>query len=183
MNQQSILTAPQYSAEYPAPPSVHWTVLLAAWAVISLLIECLVPKLLRDLLNSLVIDSWALYICLWMRKLDSESMSAFWCGAFVVVELAFFAVSIQHPRSPGQETTAITLGFASAALWIVMIWIVRAELLKHYNDREPIGLHLRVLRSFAYSFVYFQYHLYSIAQCKKRQAEGLVANQGRTLLP
>jgi len=31
--------------------------------------------------------------------------------------------------------------------------------------------------------LYFQYHLYDIAQFKKRQAEGLIENAGRTLIP
>jgi hypothetical protein len=179
LDQPSTASSPQYDIEYPLPPRVHWAALLAAWALSGILIDCLAPKPLQDLLNSLVVDAWALYICLWIRKLDADSMSVFWCGAFVVAEIGcFIAMTPQH-RSPGLETTTITLGFASLALWIILILVVRADLLKHYNDREAIGLHLKVLKSIAYSFLYFQYHLYKIAEFEKRQADSSVTNRSR----
>jgi hypothetical protein len=154
---------------------VHWIALLAAWAFISLFIAVFTDESLRTPLSSLVLDAWALYICLWIRRLDSDSMAAFWCGASVVFELAWLAAaSRQHP-SPRLVTLIETLAIICVALWIVMIWVIRAELLKHYNRREPIGLQLRLLRSFVYSFIYFQYHLNEIARLKNRTSIGLYA--------
>jgi hypothetical protein len=155
--------------EYALPPRVHWIALLAAWAVSWFLIRLIAPTPLWDLMDSLLIDAWALYICLWIRKLNSDSMCVFWCGVFVVVELACFASLNPQHRSHGLDTATSIFGFATVALWIVMIWVIRAELMKHYNDHDPIGLHLGLLKSLIYSFIYFQYHLNKIAVAKKQQ--------------
>lgn len=110
-------------------------------------------------------------------------MGAFWCGALIVAEIGFFTALTPQHRSPVLETTTTILGLSALALWVTLIWIVRADLLKQYNEREPIGLHLGIAMSITYSFLYFQYHLYKISQLKKRQAESPLANPSRALLP
>jgi hypothetical protein len=65
----------------------------------------------------------------------------------------------------------------------VVIFSIRDELQKHYNEREPIGLHLGGVLTFFFSYIYFQYHLHEIAQFKKRQTEGVLSGTSRTLFP
>jgi hypothetical protein len=169
--------------EYPPPPRVHWLVLALVWGAIGYLIDQLAPQPYRNLLNSLIPDAWAFYLCLWIRQLDPESRCAFWCDVYLVVELSFAALTIHQHPSPTIQTLTSLLEIASAILGIATIYLVRADLLKHYNEREPIGINLGGVVTFFFNFLYFQSQLYPIAQFKKRQAEGIATAAGRTLLP
>ncbi|MGD0737184.1 MAG: hypothetical protein ABR976_18785 [Terracidiphilus sp.] len=169
--------------DYPSPPRVHWLVLALVWAAIGYLIDQLAPQPYRNLLNSLIPDAWAFYLCLWIRQLDPESKSAFWCDVYLVVELACASLSIQQHPSVTIDTLTNLLLIASGVLGIATIYLIRADLLKHYNEREPIGIELNGVLTFLFSFLYFQSQLYPIAQLKKRQAEGIATAAGRTLLP
>ncbi|MGA2887588.1 MAG: hypothetical protein ABSE51_06015 [Terracidiphilus sp.] len=183
MNQPSIISSLQYSPEYPPPPRVHWLVLLLVWWTLGALIGWLVPSPYQNLLNSLVVDAWAFYLCLWIRTLDPDARCIFWCDAYVVVELACAAMTIrQNPSAMHERLTGI-LGLTSAVLGIATIYLIRADLEKHYNEREPIGLHFSLAKTFFFSFLYFQSQLYDIAEYKKRQAKGIVDNPSRTLTP
>jgi len=55
------------------------------------------------------------------------------------------------------------------AFGTLLTFVIRAELLKHYNEREPAGLKLGLFMTFFFSYLYFQYHLYKIALAKKQQ--------------
>ena len=169
--------------EFPPPPRVHWFALFLAWTAVNYLIKFFTPQPYQTLLNSLVPDAWAFYLCLWIRQLDPESRSAFWCDLYVVVELGFAALTIQRHPSPTTETLISLLEIASGILGIATIYLIRADLLKHYNEREPIGIYLGPVMTFFFSFLYFQSQLYPIAQMKKRKAEACVPEAGRTLLP
>ncbi len=178
----SITTIQQYDAKFPAPPRIHWFILLLVWWGLGALIGLLAPKQYQNLFNSLVADAWVFYLCVWIRNLNPDSKCPFWCDVYVVVELACAITTIrQNPSGLHMWITEI-LGFASAILGIVTIYLVRSDLQKHYNEREPIGLQLGSIMTFFFSFIYFQYHLYDIAQFKQRQAEGVVDNQSHTLL-
>jgi len=160
---------------------VHWFVLLLVAIVWNALIMWLTPHRYHDLLNSLVGDAWAFYLCLWMRRLDENSRSAFWCDAFVIIEMAAASISIaQHP-SVHLQLIGDILTTISTILGLVTIYMVRSDLLRHYNEREPIGLHLGPWMTFFFSFLYFQSQLYEIAQFRKRQAKGLVTDSSQTL--
>ena len=100
-------------------------------------------------MTSLVVDGWAFYLCLWIRKLDHESLSPFWCDVYVIVELAFSAFGIgQHPSAQIQLISSI-LGFASAVLGIATIFLIRRDLVKHYNEREDFTLVLGPFLTFS----------------------------------
>ena len=182
MEQSGIAAVPLIKAEYPPPPRVHWTALLLVWLALGALISWLAPKPFQNLLNSLVVDAWAFYICLWIRTLDPDARCIFWCDAYVIVELACAATTIRQTTSALHEWFTDILAFLSAVLGIATIYLIRADLLKHYNEREPFGLDLGPTKTFFFSFLYFQSQLYDIAQFKKRQAEGVVSNSDRTLL-
>ena len=169
--------------EYPPPPRIHWFVLLLCWWVLGTLIARFAPKPYQNLLNSLVVDAWAFYLCLWIRQLDPDARCIFWCDAYLVVELTCAALTIQQHSTPTVTLIWGILAMASTILGIATIFLIRADLEKHYNEREPIGLHLSGGLTFFLSFLYFQSQLYPIAQLKKRQSEELAASTGRTLLP
>jgi hypothetical protein len=162
---------------------VHWFVLLLVWWVLIALIGWLAPQSYQNLLNSLVADAWVFYFCLWIRALDPESQSPFWCDVYVVVELACAATTIQQSPSARHMWITGILGLASSVLGIATIYLIRSDLKKHYNEREPIGLQLNPWMTFFFSFLYFQSQLYGIAQFKKRQAEGMIDYPGHTLQP
>jgi hypothetical protein len=155
--------------EYPPPPRVHWLVLLGVSVILDFIIDYYAPKPFQEILTSLAVDGWAFYLCLWIRKLDHETLSPFWCDVYVVVELAFSAMSIgQHPSAHIQVISSI-LGFASAVLGIATIFLIRRDLVKHYSEREDFTLVLGPFMSFFFSFFYFQYHLYDIAEQKLKE--------------
>ena len=162
---------------------MHWAVLLLVWWALVALIGWLAPKPYQNLLNSLVVDAWAFYLCIWIRSLDSDAKSIFWCDAYVAVELVCAATTIRRNPSALHESFTDILAYLSAALGIATIYLIRSDLLKHYKEREPIGLELDPVKTFFFSFLYFQSQLYDIAQFKKRQAAGVVSNSGRTLFP
>jgi hypothetical protein len=181
VDQQSIQPGIYPGSEYPPPPAVHWFALLLASIAAGILINWLAPAPYRNLLQSLVGDGWAFYLCLWIRQIEPDSHTAFWCDAYVVVELGYAALTIrQNPIGLLEITTGI-LGFASFALGIATIYMIRADLLKHYNEREPIGIYLSPVLTFFFSFLYFQSQLYEIAKQKKRLALGFSGNPSRTL--
>jgi len=174
-------TQPGVVPGYPAPPRIKPLVLFLAWFILSILIEQYAPKPYQDLLNSLVVDAWALYLCLWIRRLDPDCKSAFWCDVYLVVEIAFASLTIRQHPSQGVQSLIVVLGIASGVLGIATIYLIRYDLQKHYNEREPIGLHLGSVKTLFFSFLYFQSKLFEIAQFKQRQALGISEDPSRTL--
>ena len=157
--------------------------LLTAWVVFAILIAICTPKEDWEFFSNLAVDVWALFICLWIRKLDPRSMSIYWCGAYVAVQLASSVPSAPQPYTLGLEVVIVASGLLRLVLWIVTIYVVRAELLKHYNERELIGLRLGGIMTFFFSFLYFQSRLYPIVQFKKQQEKIPGNNPGRAPLP
>src|ERR1700710_1629213 len=91
---------PLAERDYPDPPRVHWLVLLCGFGIVNMLIAWRGPMHYQELLQSLVVDAWAFYLCLWIRRLDPDSLSPIWCDVYVVVELAFAGLSVwQHPST------------------------------------------------------------------------------------
>jgi hypothetical protein len=158
------------NAEFPAPPKVHWVALFLAGIAVGILVAIFVPRPYQALANSLVDNAWPVYFCIWLRELNPDSNSFFWCDAYVVVELGYASMALV--RNPSQLTHAVAglLGLASTVLGIATIFIIRKELLRHYNEREPNGLHLDGVITFFFSFLYFQSQLYPIAKAKNEAA-------------
>ena len=164
-----------FDPKFPSPPRIHWLVLAVAWLGIVRCINQYAPATWRGIAHSLVIDAWVFYLCNWIRQLDPESKSPFWCDVYVVVELACAGLgSIRHLSSTLYGVVEL-LAVTSTILWIATIFLIRNDLERHYNDREHAGLALNGLMTFFFSFIYFQYHLYDIAKRKKRATEALTS--------
>lgn len=159
------------AAIYPDPPPVPVLLLLVIVVPLVLLVNMFLLKPYRCLLTSVILNAWPFYFCLWLRQLNPDSRSPFWCELYVIVELFAAALSIQPPLSPRPDTIGAVLGFLSVVLGITTIYLVRADLLKHYNEREPIGLYLSPVATLLFSFLYFQVKLYEVSEIKRQQAK------------
>jgi hypothetical protein len=165
---------PLAERDYPDPPRVNWQLLSAAFWILNSLIAWRAPVRFQELLESLVLDAWAFYLCLWIRKLDPDSLSPFWCDVYVVVELSFAGLSVWQQPSAQMHWISDVLGLASGVLGVTTIFLIRRDLLKHYNGREDFTLILDPVMTLFFSFVYFQYHLYDIAQQKMKERRALI---------
>ncbi|HEX7728316.1 MAG TPA: hypothetical protein VF392_04710 [Terracidiphilus sp.] len=156
MKKTPIPSATPYSTLYPAPPRLHWAILLVALAA-SEFIATRLPHPYNDILENVFIAAWPIYLSIWIRKVHYRSLSLYWA-------LASFATGFLF----------------SWILWIVVIYEIREELLEHYNRREPVGLRLNWFLSLLFSVVYYQYHLRRIALEKDRQTRELASFDERT---
>ena len=164
--------------DYQPPPRVHWSVLLFASIAVDGLASYYAPLRFHELVNSIAGDAWAFYLCLWIRSLDSDARSPFWCDVYVIVELAYAALAMRQNPSRIEHETIALLGLASVVLGIITIFLIRSDLERHYNEREPYGLHLSGVMTFFFSFLYFQYYLYDIAKWREKERSG---NPSRTI--
>jgi hypothetical protein len=174
--------------DYPAPPCVHWIVLFGASIVVDVLAGLYIPERYHTLTESLFVDAWVFYLSLWIRSLDENARSPFWCDAYVVVELTLavlsaFPLAIWRDSPSPLAVAKLLLAFASLTLGILAIFLIRSDLERHYNEREPLGLHLSGMMTFFFSIYYFQYHLYKIAQLKEGQAGGDLTDSTRSSIP
>ena len=152
---------------YPAPSAVHWSAVLAAQILLIIAAVGMVPKAYWALIASLIADLWIVYLCVWIRRLNPSFMSLFWCVAFVALQLAFTVPGA--PLTVSKDITIVATGLVmlDLLLWIVTIYVLRAELHFHYNQREPVGLYLGGAMTLFFSYFYFQYHLRRIARLKE----------------
>lgn len=181
LNQDSATGTPSQilARDYPSPPRVHWFVLFCASICVDVLFTIYAPARYQGLLTSIAVDAWAFYLCVWIRSLDDDARSPFWCDAYVIVQLA--AAALETWRNPPflPALTELLLVFASLVLGIATIFLIRSDLERHYNEREPYGLRLSGVMTLFFSFFYFQYYLRRIA--KWREAERL-ANPGGAMV-
>lgn len=183
MDQLSTIAETEPRVVYPPPPNVHWGTLLAAEFVIAILTVFIFPRPWWNLVSSLVVDAWAIYLCIWLHRLDARFLSIFWCAACVALQLAITFPFDSQPSSDGITIAAGILALTGLCMWIVTIYLIRAELHIQYNIREPIGLYLSGAMTFLFSFLYFQYHLYKIAQLRERYGDRPFYYQGGPPLP
>ena len=153
---------------FPPPPKVHWGVLLAALFGIAVLAQLMIPVRYGILVLDLAFDVWAIYLCLWIRRLEPAAMSLYWCLAYIALQIACSVPGTPVPSNYPITFFATTLALMCIAMWFITVYVIRAELHYHYNVREPVGLYLSGAMTFFFSFFYFQYHLYKIAKLRQR---------------
>lgn len=164
-----------FDLKYPSPPRVHWLVLLASWLAVQWGIVRWVPETWQWIALSLVIDGWVFYLCNWLRILDPESKSPFWCDVYVAAQLAGVGLAALHLQSQVVTIVVALLELGASILAIATVFLIKHDLEMHYNDREHAGLVLNPFMTYVFSFIYFQYHLYDIAQRRKRVAQAMGA--------
>jgi len=137
---------------FPAPPRVHWAVLLLLIAVAEALVCYLFPAPYRNFAIYAVAAAWPTYLCLWIRRLNPRASSLYWAIASIVTGYGFLF---------------------SWLLGVVVIFELREELLEHYSRRDPMGLELNWLLTILGSVVYFQFALNKISRLKEAAVEAV----------
>jgi hypothetical protein len=159
-----------FSSAYPAPPRVHWLALFLVIAILYLSIWIFIPASRTSLLSPVFLGAWGVYLCLWVRDLNPGSRTIILADA----KLAFALIAaLVSPFALPSSLLKVLLDLWLIGEFIIYLFLVfgiRNELEKHYNEREPIGLKLGSFMTFFFSFYYFQYHLYRIAKEKHAQS-------------
>jgi hypothetical protein len=168
LSQQSRL---DYRSAYYDPPRVPWWFLLILFLLLGGIASLLPDSLIWMIVVDLLWGFWCIYLGFWLRRLDPNSTALFWILACTALDLARTIV-----RTTIDAKESLLPAFAGLAYVVVLcirIFVVRAELERHYNRRENISLKLGPFMTLFFSFVYFQYHLYYIAEARVREREDL----------
>ncbi len=168
-------SVPRFDARYPAPPEVPWGVLFGLIAAVNLACRFFLHTAAASFFPALVMSTWALYLCSFLRTLNPKAASLYWViGSWLCYGVLIFLYLLP------QRTALINLGILvyvllAAASGLVSIYVIRYELMKHYNEVEPCGLKLGGIMTFFFSYIYFQYYLCGIAEMKRQEASTLTA--------
>ena len=139
------------AAQYPAPPSLHWGVVV----------------LLGVLTCGLFGWVWAIVEANWMRKVQPASKAlVLWS---IAVLLFLVDVILTAVPDQGAKSLAVITRLGGAILWIAASFSMKNSLEEHYNSAEPMGLELNGVMTFFFNIYYFQYHFTQINETRKRQ--------------
>ena len=116
MHQSPTSDAVKNGRAFPAPPRVHWAVLLVLIAAAEALVCWLFPEPYRNFAIFVIAAAWPTYLCIWIRRVNPRASSLYWALASLVTGCGFLF---------------------SWLLWIVVIFELREELLEHYNAANP----------------------------------------------
>ncbi len=169
MEPQTIPSNALPTRQYPAPPAVHWFVLLLVYVIYCAILLMFVPSYLLRVTAPIFLSAWSIYLCLWIRELNPRTNTLILADASLAVSLAAAALSLFAPKDSLLNLFVGLLVLIRLALYLFLIYGIREELEKHYNEHEPVGLNLSPTMTFFFSFYYFQYHLYRIAKQKQAQ--------------
>ena len=143
------------AAQYPAPPSLHWAIVL----------------LLAVVTCGLFLWVWAIVQANWVRKIQPASKAmVLWSFAIL---LSLIEVVLAAFPDDSAKAVAIVLRLGGAILWIAGAFNMKSSIEEHYNTAEPIGLELNGVMTFFFNVLYFQYHFTEINELRKSQ--GLMA--------
>src|ERR1700682_5612391 len=130
---------------YPDPPNLHWGLVLLFG-----ILTCGVFNIVYDLIQ-----------ILWLKKVQPASQVLIYYIAFLVLHFINFGRSIgdmtlaMHGNNQTITTASMSasilsyvISIATLVLFIVSRFIMRAELLRHFNGPEPIGLRLSGIMTF-----------------------------------
>ena len=159
------------SNPYSAPPAMPWELLLVAFALTDLAFRLCLPKPIAPVFMSLVVRTWGVYLCFWIRDIEPKATSIYWTLAAFFCDAVCLFLFFVEDQTPLVGFGIILYWFLSFALGITSIYVVRHELQKHYTEVEPFRLRLGGVMTFFFSYVYFQWHLIRIAERKAQQAK------------
>jgi hypothetical protein len=149
--------------QFPEAPNLNWGLVL----------------LLDFVTCGLFNVAWNLVQALWIKKVQPETKALQWYIIILAIAALNIIVSIvrtvsmmshrgmDHGFTPLLGLT-ILFGFLSLVLnWIIYPFVMRASLLSHFNETDPIGLQLNGVMTFFFTSLYFQYHLNRINEIKR----------------
>jgi hypothetical protein len=143
------------AAQYPAPPSLHWGIVL----------------LLSIVTCGLFTWVWALVEAYWVRKVQPESKGMILWSFAIVLNVIYVGLSVS--QEPNQRGLAALFWLGGTILWIVGSFSMKNSIEEHYNTAEPTGLSLSGVMTFFFNVFYFQYHFTQINEV--RRSQGLMA--------
>lgn len=176
MDEQPDLPATDYTSAYYDPPHVQWWVLLIAFSIAGLAISLSLPNRLAVCAQSFAEEAWGIYLCQWIKRIDPDATSINWLWATVVTDVAAFLLSIPTDRAPMIAFFLLGFRLASMICFVVGIYTIRAELTRHYREKEIFPMVLGPFMTFFFSFIYFQYHLFDISDYKLRERTVMTDN-------
>lgn len=142
---------------YPDPPNLNWGLLL-----------------FFDLLTCGFFQIvWNLILAAWVKRIEPVSKALVYYIIATVLLLAnvgssfgnAFAMMHHEPVRPNYVGGVIVL-----IAWVVRLvarYSLRADLERHYNGPEPIGLFLGPVLTFFFGGIYFQYKLNQVNETKR----------------
>ena len=143
------------AALYPAPPSLHWGIVL----------------LLTFVTCGLFLWVWAIVEANWVRKVQPNSKGMVFWSFGILLSLIQAVMS----ASPDETTKALAsiAALGGAIFWIAGSFSMKNSIEEHYSTAEPIGLSLSGVMTFFFNVLYFQYHFTQINEM--RRSQGLMA--------
>jgi len=139
------------AAQYPAPPSLHWGIVL----------------LLSIVTCGLFVWVWALVEAYWVRKVQPESKGMIlWSFALV---LSFINGGLRAVQDNGARGLGALASLGAIILFIAASFSMKNAIEEHYNTAEPIGLSLSGVMTFFFPVFYFQYHFTRINEMRRSQ--------------
>ncbi|MFC6645639.1 DUF4339 domain-containing protein [Granulicella cerasi] len=115
---------------------------------------------------------WGIVQSGWLRRIDRTSISIYLYLANAVI-FCLRLPSIFHSVHHNVYGTGIDadphrfLQVIAFVLFLLTRFMFRSELLKHFNEAEPIGLRLGGVMTFFFGVTYFQYHFNRINELKR----------------
>jgi len=108
----------------------------------------------------------------WMKRVDRNSIAVFlYIAEFVVFLLklpsTLHNVAHNFGAATDVETPSYWLIISGIVLLMISRFVLRNELLKHFNGPEPIGLKLSWLWTLLFGGLYFQYQFNCINRVKR----------------
>lgn len=110
---------------------------------------------------------WALVIGAWLKRVRPQSSALALYLIFDVLGAALL-VSILLPQ---RVHLVAWLPVFAVVVWIIASFVMRDDLMIHFNGDEPVGLSLGIWATLFGSIYYFQSHLSAIARLKRELRE------------
>lgn len=142
---------------YPDPPDLKWWIAL----------------LLGIVTLGAFFVVWDVVEAAWLRRVErSNTALILYCIALVlfVVNVPSQIGSISHALFGGPPVDAPfawLFGWGAFLVRLVARFVLRSDLLRHFNQAEPYGLKLHWLMTLIFGGLYFQYHFNQINERKR----------------
>ena len=149
---------------YPDPPNLNWGLCLLFG-----ILTCGVFTVIYDLIQTL-----------WLKKVEPASKILMYYLIFMAFEVLNLGTTFgkmalfSRGRFTEMSSSNIPLSLLSAlisigvlVMFILYRFTMRADLERHFNGPEPVGLRLGPIMTFFFGGLYFQYHFNRINEIKQ----------------